>query len=68
MLKVVQTLTCDICSKEINSLTQTVINGTATQQIGRGPVGVTGWNDVCVECRDPLLKAVWALKTAKDAE
>lgn len=68
MLKVVQTLTCDICSKEINSLTQTVINGTATQQIGRGPVGVTGWNDVCVECHDPLLKAVWALKTAKDAE
>lgn len=67
MLKVEQTLTCDICCKEINSLTQIVINGTAMQQIGRGPVGVTGWNDVCVDCHIPLLNAVWALKTAEDA-
>lgn len=68
MLKVVQTLTCDICSREINSLTQVVINGTATQQIGRGPAGVTGWNDVCVDCHGPLLNAVWALKTAEAAK
>lgn len=66
MLKVEQTLTCDICGKQMNSLTQVVINGTAMQQIGRGPAGVTGWNDVCVECSSPLLNAVWALKTAKN--
>lgn len=67
MLKVEQILTCDICGKQMNSLTQIVINGTAMQQIGRGPAGVTGWNDVCAECAGPLLNAVWALKTAKDA-
>jgi hypothetical protein len=36
--------------------------------IARGPAGVTQWNDVCDGCHDPLLNAVWALKTAKDAE
>ena len=58
MLKVEQTLTCDICGKQMNSLTEIVINGTAMQQIGRGPAGVTGWNDVCAECAGPLVKAV----------
>lgn len=68
MLKIEQTLTCDICSREINSLTQVVTNGAAMQQIGRGPAGVTAWNDVCVECSGPLMKAFFALKTVKDAE
>lgn len=68
MLEVVQTLTCDICSKEIKTDTQIVRPGCQIYHIERGPVGVTGWNDVCIECHDPLLKAVWALKTAKDAE
>ena len=68
MLKVVQTLTCDICSSEIRSDTQIVYPGTQMYKIARGPVGVTSWHDVCAACHDPLLNAVWALKTAKDAE
>jgi hypothetical protein len=68
MLKVEQTVFCDICSSEIRSDTQIVYPGTQMYNIGRGPVGVTQWNDVCGACHDPLLNAVWALKTAKDAE
>ena len=68
MLKVEQTLTCDICSKQMNSLTQVVYPGAAMQQISRGPAGVTTWNDVCVECSGPLMNAFFALKTAKAAE
>ena len=68
MLKVEQTLTCDICNSEITSDTQIVFPGTQMYNIGRGPAGVTQWQDICIECNDPLLKAVWALKTAKAAE
>jgi hypothetical protein len=68
MLKVEQTLTCDICGSEIKSDTQIVFPGTQMYNIGRGPTGVTSWHDVCDACLDPLLNAVWALKTAKDAE
>ena len=35
--------------------------------IGRGPAGMTQWHDVCTECHDPLMKAFFALKTAKAA-
>jgi hypothetical protein len=68
VLKVEQTLTCDICGKQMNSLTQIVYPNAAMQQISRGPAGVTAWNDVCVECSGPLMKAFFALKTVKDAE
>lgn len=52
----------------MNSLTQFVYPNAAMQVIARGPAGITTWHDVCVDCSDPLLKAVWALKTAKAAE
>lgn len=68
MLLVKQTLSCDICGSEMYRLEQTVVPGTALQMITRGPSGVTAWKDVCVDCTGPLYKAVWALKTAKDAE
>jgi hypothetical protein len=68
MLKVEQTVSCDICSSEIRSVTQTVYPGTQMFMIDRGPAGVSQWHDVCRACHDPLLNAVWALKTAKDAE
>jgi hypothetical protein len=68
VLRVEQTLTCDICGKKMNSLTQFVHPGTAMQMIARGPVGVTQWQDICIECSDPLMKAFVALKTAKAAE
>jgi len=64
VLKVEQTLTCDICGKQMNSLTQIVVSGTAMQQIGRGPMGMTGWQDVCVECHIPLLNAIHEAKKA----
>jgi len=68
MLKVEQTVKCDICGGEIRHLTQVVYPGTAAMQmIQRGPAGTTQWNDVCDACHDPLLNAVWALKTSKDA-
>ena len=68
MLKVEQTLTCDICGKQMNSLTQIVYPSAAMQVIARGPAGVSQWNDVCTECSGPLMKAFFALKTAKAAE
>jgi hypothetical protein len=69
MLKIEQTITCDICNKEMNSLTQFVTRGNGPMQmIERGPAGTSRWNDVCTECCDPLFNAVWALKTAKNAE
>lgn len=68
MLRVEQTLTCDICGKKMNSLTQIVYPNAAMQQISRGPAGVTAWHDVCVECSGTLMKAFFALKTAKAAE
>jgi hypothetical protein len=67
MLKIEQTLTCDICGVVITNDTQIVYPGTQMYNIGRGPAGVTQWNDVCGDCHYPLLNAVWALKTAKDA-
>ena len=67
MLKIEQTLTCDICGVVITNDTQIVHPGTQMYNIGRGPAGVTQWNDVCGDCHYPLLNAVWALKTAKDA-
>jgi hypothetical protein len=68
VLKVEQTLTCDICGKKMNSLTQVVYPGSAMQVIARGPAGVTQWHDICTECHGPLAKAFFALKTVKDAE
>lgn len=67
MLKIEQTLTCDICGVVITNDTQIVHPGTQMYNIGRGPAGVTQWDDVCGDCYYPLLNAVWALKTAKDA-
>ena len=69
MLKVDQILTCDICGGVINRLTITVPPSGAMQQIGRGPIGVTNWHDVCVECHIPLIDALTeAKRAAKDAE
>jgi hypothetical protein len=68
MLKVEQTVSCDICSSEIKSDTQIVPPGAQMYNIARGPVGVSQWHDVCGACQSPLLNAVWALKTAKAAE
>lgn len=68
MLKIEQTLGCDICGKEMKSLTQFPVPGVAMQVIERGPVGVTGWQDVCVECAGPLMKAVNEAKKARIAE
>lgn len=68
MLEVVQTTTCDICGCEIKTDTQIVRPGCQIYHIERGPAGVSQWHDVCEYCHGPLLNAVWALKTAKDAE
>jgi hypothetical protein len=68
VLKVEQTLSCDICSSEIKSDTQIVYSGTQMYNIGRGPAGMTQWQDICNECHGPLMKAFFALKTAKAAE
>jgi hypothetical protein len=68
MLKVEQTVSCDICGSEMRNVKQIVPAGAQIPIIERGPAGVTQWHDVCGACHDPLLKAVWALKTAKDAE
>jgi hypothetical protein len=68
MLKVEQTVSCDICNREIKSDTQIVPPGGQMYTIARGPVGVSLWHDVCGDCHNPLLNAVWALKTAKAAE
>jgi hypothetical protein len=68
MLKVEQTVSCVICGSEIRSVTQVVYPGAQMFMIDRGPAGVSQWHDVCGACHDPLLNAVWALKTAKAAE
>jgi hypothetical protein len=68
MLKVEQTLTCDICGGLMNRLTIFVRPGTAMQKIDRGPIGVTNWHDVCFECHIPLVEALAAVRTAKAAE
>ena len=53
----------------MNRLTITVPPSGAMQQIGRGPIGVTNWHDVCVECHIPLMDALTEAKRAvKDAE
>jgi hypothetical protein len=67
MLKVEQTLTCDICGGKIRSLTQRVVQGVPMEVIACGPAGVTQWQDVCAECSDPLMQAFFALKVAKAA-
>jgi hypothetical protein len=67
MLKVEQTLTCDICGGKIRSLTQRVVQGTPMEIIACGPVGMTTWTDVCAECSDPLMQAFRVLKAAKAA-
>lgn len=69
MLKVEQTLTCDICGSEMRSDTQIVHPGTQMYKIERGLAGVTQWYDVCAECHIPLLNAITeAKKAVKDAE
>ena len=69
MLKVEQTLTCDICGGLINRLTITVPPSGAMQKIERGPIGVTNWHDVCIECHIPLMDALAeAKKAVKDAK
>jgi hypothetical protein len=62
VLKVEQTLTCDICGKKMNSLTQVVYPGTAMQMIARGPAGMTQWHDICTECHGSVVKALQAVK------
>ena len=68
MLRIEQTLTCDLCGATMSSLTQTVHPGTAMQVITRGPGGVTQWQDICTECHGPLMRAFVSLNTAKAAE
>ena len=68
MLTVEQTLTCDICGSEMQTLKQTAKGGVAIQYINRPHyAGVTHWSDVCKDCFGPLQSAFWALKMeAKD--
>jgi hypothetical protein len=71
MLKVKQTLTCDICRNEIRSVTQIVPAGAQIPILERGPIGMREWHDVCRRCHSSVVKAleaVKALETAKAAE
>lgn len=64
MLVVEQTLTCDVCGVEINSLKQPVQAHAVLQLIDRPAYGVGNWKDVCQDCLGPLRKAFWAVKHA----
>ena len=68
MLKVEQTLTCDICGGVINTLRQTVYHSGPMQMISRAPLGTSQWHDVCNDCFGLVQEAVCALKLAKAAE
>lgn len=69
MLVIEQTLTCDICGTEMQTLKQNVRAGTAVQWINRGPNGgVTHWQDVCGDCFEPLVKAFWAIRTGRSGD
>jgi hypothetical protein len=62
VLKVEQTLTCDICGDEIRSATQIVPAGAQIPIIDRGPIGMREWHDVCFSCHGYVVEA---LKTVK---
>ena len=65
MLKVDQTLSCDICGAEIATLSQTVHRGTAIQYVDGASPGVTGWRDVCSECFGDLSRAFVELRRGR---
>ena len=68
MLKVEQTLTCDICGSEIRSVTQIVPPGARIPIIERGPIGMREWYDICLSCHGSVVEALLAVRTAKAAE
>lgn len=68
MLTVKQTLRCDICGATMQEMEQTAPAGVAIPFVNRnGVYGTTQWRDVCDDCFDPLTKAFWAIKVAKEA-
>ena len=68
MLKVNQTVSCDICGNEIRSMTQIVPAGAQIPIIERGPIGMREWHDVCFGCHRSVVEALSAVKAAKAAE
>ena len=62
MLRIEQTLTCDLCGSEMRSLKQVVYPGTSAQKIDRGPFATTQWHDICVECHGSVVKALSAVR------
>lgn len=68
MLIIDQKLTCDLCGTEMSVLRQTMHPGAVMQNITRGPIGVTQWQDVCVACSVGLRQAITDLtkKTQSD--
>ena len=62
MLRVEQTLTCDLCGVTMSSLRQTVYPGSAVQKIERGPFATTQWHDICVGCHGSVVEALSAVR------
>jgi hypothetical protein len=67
MLKVYQTVSCDICGSEIRSVAQIVPAGAQIPIIERGPIGMREWHDVCFGCHRSVVEALSAVR-AKAAE
>jgi hypothetical protein len=68
VLKVKQTVSCDICGNEIRSMTQIVPAGAQIPIIERGPIGMREWHDVCLSCHGSVVEALAAVMAAKAAE
>lgn len=68
MLKVVQTLTCDLCGHQILEDVQFPNFGAPIYHIGRkqGPAG--HWSDLCTECNNDVLEALWKVKRERNAK
>jgi hypothetical protein len=62
MLRIEQTLTCDLCGATMRSLRQVVHPGTPLQKIERGLIATTQWHDVCVECHGSVVEALSAVR------
>jgi hypothetical protein len=67
MLRIEQTLTCDLCGEKMSSLRQVVYPGSQMQKIERGPFATTQWHDVCVGCHGSVVEALSAVR-AKAAQ
>ena len=67
MLKVEQTVSCDICGSEIRKAVQIIPAGAQIPIIERGPIGMREWHDVCRSCHSSVVEALSAVR-AKAAE